>query len=54
MIQIQQQFECMRCAKKFKSFAWEKDVMILINFMVIPLCKKCKKKVVEFIYEKTN
>ncbi len=42
----------MRCEKKFKSFGWDSDVRVIVNYMIIPLCDTCKKAVVEFIYEK--
>lgn len=50
---LQQTSKCPKCHRKFRHFGFgTKGVKILIDFVIISLCKKCGEQVHEFIYGK--
>lgn len=45
---------CKMCDKSFKFFSGFENISIVDKSIIIPLCKKCSKKVLEFIEDKSK
>lgn len=50
---LQQTSKCVKCKKSFKHFGvGEPGIHLLVDWLLIPLCKKCGNEVRIFIYGK--